>query len=265
MKNYYYVYKITNKLNGMIYIGCRASIKLPNEDNYMGSGTLIKAAIKLYGKNNFKKEILATFKSSESSDEEAAKQAYAYQKQLVNTQFVGRQDTYNKYIATGVVCALGNKHTEQTKKKISYGNKGRMHSEQTKKKISQTKKGKPKSEQTRRRMSQGHKGKPMSEQTKIKISQSHKGKKLGPMSEQTKKKISQTKKGKKLGPMSEQTKIKISQSRTGQKIGPFSKQTRQKMSSSQKGRRHSEQTKHKISQTKRKIREEKYIAQCKNN
>lgn len=48
------IYKITNKINGKIYIGQRMKIK----DSYYGSGKLIKRAIKKYGKNNFTKEIL---------------------------------------------------------------------------------------------------------------------------------------------------------------------------------------------------------------
>ena len=62
-----YVYKITNSINGKWYIGKRRH-KNPYEDDYMGSGKLIKLAIKKYGKDNFTKEIIDIF----DTDEEAA-------------------------------------------------------------------------------------------------------------------------------------------------------------------------------------------------
>lgn len=55
---YYYIYKITNKVNGKIYIGKRTTGTKPEEDNYLGSGKMIKWAINKYWKENFKKEVL---------------------------------------------------------------------------------------------------------------------------------------------------------------------------------------------------------------
>lgn len=64
MKQYNYIYLITNTLDGKIYIGQHSSNKL--NDNYFGSGLHIKRAIKKYGKENFTKEILAYTDNQES-------------------------------------------------------------------------------------------------------------------------------------------------------------------------------------------------------
>ena len=50
MKKYGYVYKITNNINGKIYIEQKKGEKLV--ENYWGSGKLIVEAVKKYGKDN---------------------------------------------------------------------------------------------------------------------------------------------------------------------------------------------------------------------
>ena len=48
------IYKVTNNVNGKIYIGKNAT----NNPHYFGSGIILRNAIKKYNKKNFKKEIL---------------------------------------------------------------------------------------------------------------------------------------------------------------------------------------------------------------
>lgn len=82
---HYTIYKITNLINQMIYIGQHQTDN-PN-DSYMGSGILIQKAIQKYGKVNFKKEILFDFSTFDKMN---AKEA-----EIVNEEFVQRDDTYN--------------------------------------------------------------------------------------------------------------------------------------------------------------------------
>jgi hypothetical protein len=59
------IYKVTNLLNSKIYIGSDTKNQGQGDTKYMGSGILIKKAIKKYGISNFKKEILFICNSSE--------------------------------------------------------------------------------------------------------------------------------------------------------------------------------------------------------
>ena len=55
------IYKITNTINGKIYIGKQSN----RNKKYMGSGKWIKRAIKKYGKRYFIKEIIESCNSNE--------------------------------------------------------------------------------------------------------------------------------------------------------------------------------------------------------
>lgn len=55
MKKYYHVYKIINLINNKIYVGRHFGTI---DDKYFGSGLLLYKAIKKYGKENFRKELI---------------------------------------------------------------------------------------------------------------------------------------------------------------------------------------------------------------
>ena len=95
---YYYLYQIRNKNNGMIYIGVHCSNKI--RDRYMGSGTRIKEVIKKEGIENFEKSILEFFENKEDMLQR--------EKEVVNKDFIKRNDTYNLIIGGGKLNALGN-------------------------------------------------------------------------------------------------------------------------------------------------------------
>lgn len=82
---YYLIYKITNLLNGKIYVGKHETYDL--DDGYMGSGNLIKKAISKYGIDNFKKEIIKY--CIDEAD------LFKSEAEIVTEEFCKRKDTYN--------------------------------------------------------------------------------------------------------------------------------------------------------------------------
>ena len=188
------IYKTTNLVNNMIYVGQDSN----NNQNYLGSGNLIKKAIKKYGKNNFIKEII------EYCDNE--------------TELNLREQYWIKYY---------NSQDKSIGYNIAYGGTNgtmlnRTHSNETKEKMSEIAKGRIFSKTHKENLSLAHLGKKLSDETKNKISQNNpnKNKKLSPLSYEIKNKISESKKGKKL---SDETKYKMSISHLGDKNHFFGK------------------------------------------
>lgn len=64
---YGYIYKTINLLNGMIYIGQKKSPKFLG-NAYLGSGKLLRKAVKKYGHDNFRVELLESIESQEDMD-----------------------------------------------------------------------------------------------------------------------------------------------------------------------------------------------------
>lgn len=82
---FFIIYKITNKINGKIYIGSHKTSDI--NDDYMGSGKYLKHAYDKYGMENFNKEILFVYDNPFDM--------YAKEAELVNEEFLSEENTYN--------------------------------------------------------------------------------------------------------------------------------------------------------------------------
>lgn len=113
---YYTIYKITCKINNKIYIGQHSTENL--DDKYFGSGALLKEEIKLFGKENFIKEILYTFDTWEECD--------LKETQIVDSFFIARPDTYN--------CRIGGYSIDKNKE-FDYSKAGKLGQERLQQRI----------------------------------------------------------------------------------------------------------------------------------
>lgn len=132
---FYYTYKITNIINGKYYLGIHMTNNL--DDGYLGSGIAITAAVKKYGKENFKKEILEYF----SCYKALAEAEY----NLITEEVVRDINSYNLTRGgIGGPAFEGKHHTEQTKEKLRELRKLQKnikHTQATKDKLSALKRG----------------------------------------------------------------------------------------------------------------------------
>jgi hypothetical protein len=61
----YYTYRTLCLITDQYYLGRHSTQKSPEQDRYLGSGVWIRQALKIYGRQNFKREILAFYSSRE--------------------------------------------------------------------------------------------------------------------------------------------------------------------------------------------------------
>ena len=101
------IYLVTNLINGKKYLGK----DVRNRKHYLGSGTVLRKAIKKYGRDNFKKEII-----EEHNDENKLKEREEYW--LLFYDAANNINFYNR-INKSNGAPKGRKITQKTRNKIS--------------------------------------------------------------------------------------------------------------------------------------------------
>ena len=96
---FHYVYKTTNSIDGKYYIGVHSSKSM--DDSYLGSGHILKRAIKKHGTEAFTREIIFCAFSKED--------AFAVEQELVTLEFTLDPNTYN-------ICIGGKGHKGLSKR-----------------------------------------------------------------------------------------------------------------------------------------------------
>lgn len=136
-----YNYITTNTLNNKKYVGMHSAVNMNNY--YLGSGVLLKKAIKKYGKENFIKEVLCVCESKEI--------AHGNENKFIEQYNTIQPNGYNIHPKGGL--GLNDYHIDESLKKMSINrsgkpawNKGIKHTNETIQKMIKAKakyKGKP--------------------------------------------------------------------------------------------------------------------------
>lgn len=199
----HYIYKITNKTNGKIYIGqsnnpskrfAKHMYIARNKSSEDSDFCAIHGAIKKYGEENFQFEIIETCDSINVNDREI----YWITALKTQSKECGYNLTsggeYNFVKSPGSIekhrqKMIGRKHSAEHNKKISESNKGKIISEEVREKISLSNCGanngmfgKSHSSAAKQKMSKiqsTRKRRPLTEEERLKISKALKGKPRG--------------------------------------------------------------------------------------
>lgn len=146
---YKFIYLTINKINGKKYIGFHSTENI--NDNYIGSGKILKRAIEKYGKENFEREILE-FCNSENWQEKEIEwidkmrslSPNGYNITKGGQGSLGRKfsmESINKISKSKMGQLEGIPLSEDHKEKIRIGNKGKKRSKKTCENIGESKRG----------------------------------------------------------------------------------------------------------------------------
>jgi hypothetical protein len=121
----YILYKTVNNLTGKEYVGIHKTTDYVS-DNYLGSGKILRRAIKKYGKENFTRYILVVLDNLEIARE--------IERRYVTAEYVLNENTYNIAIGGGLGGAdingltfKGRSHNSVSRQKIAAASKGRCY------------------------------------------------------------------------------------------------------------------------------------------
>ena len=169
-KKYHYVYITTNLINGKKYVGDHSTNNL--NDNYIGSGIIVKGAVKKYGKENFHREILKLLPTKEEAFDAQEEYIKIYETHV-------SQGGYNVSWKGGSGVNQWIKHSEETKKKIGDSKRGKKRKPftdewknnliESRKGRSPVKKGTKLSEEHKRKIGESQTGIKRPEETKRKM------------------------------------------------------------------------------------------------
>ena len=161
------IYKITNKLNGKIYIGQTARTLEERMKEHRWSNELyIDRAIRKYGINAFEVSVV-----EECTDSDELNERERYWIAFYNCK---KPNGYN--MTDGGDGGAGHVVSEEAKNKISKFHKGRKKSEKTCKKISESKTGHSLSKNHRNKIGETGRGRIASSKTRVQMSASCKNK-----------------------------------------------------------------------------------------
>ncbi|QIW89883.1 homing endonuclease [Bacillus phage Izhevsk] len=140
------IYKVTNLTNNKIYIGKTKNLSYRKYTHKCqaltrDSNTYFHKAIRKYGWENFKWEVIDETETDEELNE---KESYWIEKYNSNIQTVG-YNMSNGGEGNALIGELnpmyGKSHSDETKRKMSEKMKGKTHSSEAKKKIGEAKQG----------------------------------------------------------------------------------------------------------------------------
>lgn len=238
------IYKTINLVNGKFYIGQDTH----NNPSYLGSGTILKQAIKKYGRKYFVKEIL-----EQCSNQNELNEREKYWIQQTRALELGYNLAEGGFGVSNMSDEIkqkisksktGKKMSEATRQKMSVVSRGRKVSEETKRKLREINTGKKLSIEHRQKLREINTGKKLSEEHKRKIGEKSK---LYRHSEESKQKIKLANTGK---IRSQETKRKISDNSKNKKLSDRHKQILLSFAVGNqwnKGRKHTAEAKQKIS------------------